>query len=161
MPAHSSMEVFTGLFQHFWLKATGAFVAYTGYQFFVSDPEHVRAVTGLVYIVMLDTVLGVTVALTRRNLSSWKMGQPLAKKVCLYFFAILATVILHNSSSGFEWAPTYMTLFFILSELLSVFEKLSLLGLTLPTRLVARINSIFQDMLEGKSGARESIEKKQ
>jgi phage-related holin len=89
------------------------------------------------------------------------MGQMMARKVILYAFAIASVLILSSSNVGiFFWAPTYLGLFFIVSEVLSVLEKLALMGLNVPLGLVAKINDVFDRLNKGDQSALKEIYRK-
>lgn len=143
------LETVTSLFKYFWIKAISAVVALAGFEFFVINHELNRVIYGLFLIIVVDSILGVWTAMKMKRLSSWKMGQPMARKICLYSIAVLAAAILSNSSSFFSWFPIYLGIFFIMSEVLSVFEKLALLGVPLPIGLIQKVNTLFKKYSEG------------
>lgn len=151
------IETITSVAKYFWVKTLGALVALAGFEFFVIDHELNRVIYGLFLIIMVDSILGVWTAFKMRRLSSWKMGQPMARKICLYSIAIFSAAILSNTSQFFDWFPVYLGIFFILSEILSIFEKLALLGVPIPTGLIERVNTVFKRYASGDKAAEDYI----
>lgn len=151
------LETITSITKYFWVKAMGALVALAGFEFFVVNHELNRVIYGLFLIIIVDSVLGVWAAFKMRRLSSWKMGQPMARKICLYSIAIFSAAILSNSSPLFDWFPVYLGIFFILSEVLSIFEKLTLLGVPIPTAIIERVNDVFKRYSAGDKKAEDDI----
>jgi len=155
-------DILLSLGKYFWLKVTTAFGVLATLEFFVVTEENAKVVTGLVFIVALDSLLGVAVAIMHRRFASWRMGQMMARKVIMYAFALASVLILSSSNLGlFFWAPTYLGLFFIVSEVLSILEKLALMGLNIPLGLVARINDVFDRLNKGDKSALAEIYKKE
>lgn len=151
------LETITSIANHFLVKAISALVALAGFEFFVVSHELNRAIYGLFLIIIVDSILGVWSAFKMRRLSSWRMGQPMARKICLYSIAIFSASILSNSSPLFDWFPIYLSIFFIVSEVLSVFEKLALLGVPIPTSIIERVNDVFERYFAGDKKAGEDI----
>jgi toxin secretion/phage lysis holin len=151
------LETITSITKYFWVKTMGALVALAGFEFFIVNHELNRVIYGLFLIIVVDSVLGVWSAFKMRRLSSWKMGQPMARKICLYSIAIFSAAILSNSSSIFDWFPVYLGIFFILSEVLSIFEKLALLGVPIPTSIIERVNDVFKRYSAGDKKAEDDI----
>lgn len=81
----------------------------------------------------------------------------MARKICLYSIAIFSASILSNSSSLFDWFPIYLGIFFIVSEVLSIFEKLALLGVPIPTSIIERVNDVFERYFSGDKKAGDDI----
>lgn len=154
------MESVISLGKYFWTKILGAVLALVGFEFFVINHELNKILYGLYLIIILDSLLGLYTALKLKRLASWRMGKPMARKVILYSVAVLATAILSNSTEYFDWFPVYLGVYFILSEVLSIFEKLALLGVPLPMGMVARVNELFKDLSRGKKEAIDIIIKK-
>lgn len=155
-------DILLSIGKYFWVKTTAAFGALALVEFFVITDENAKVVTGLVFIVALDSLLGVVVAIMHRRFASWRMGQMMARKVIMYAFALASVLILSSSNlTLFFWAPTYLGLFFIISEVLSVLEKLALMGLNVPLGLVARINDVFDRLNKGDRSALKEIYKKE
>lgn len=154
-------DFFISIGKYFWIKAAASFSALAAIEFFVISDETAKVIAGLVYILALDSILGVIVAIKHRRFASWRMGQMMAQKIVLYAFALSATFILSGANTGlFFWAPTYLGLFFVVSETLSVLEKLALMGLNLPMGLVAKVNILFQRLNDGDTNALKEIYRK-
>lgn len=154
------LESLTSLGKYFWLKSIGAVATLAGFEFFVLDHELNKVLYGLFLIIIVDSALGVYTAYRMRRLSSWRMGQPMARKVALYSIAIFSAAILSNSSEYFNWFPEYLGVYFILSEILSVFEKLALLGVPLPAGAINKVNELFKRYAEGDPKATSEIMQK-
>lgn len=155
-------DILLSVGKYFWLKVATAFGALATLEFFVVTDENAKVVTGLVFIVALDSLLGVAVAIMHKRFASWRMGQMMARKVILYAFALASVLILSSSNVGlFFWAPTYLGLFFVVSEVLSVLEKLALMGLNVPLGLLARINDVFDRLNKGDQNALKEIYRKE
>lgn len=148
--------------KYLWVKILGGLVAFAGIELVAFSDENLRAIKALAILVLIDSILGVWTAYRMRRLSSWKMGQPMARKIMLYTMASASVFALAGAfDSIFTWAPTYTLMFFSVSEILSIFEKLSLLGLQLPMRLVSRVNDLFKQMAYGdKAAEKEILEKR-
>lgn len=154
------LDSLISLGKYFWTKILGAAIALAGFEFFVVSHELNKILYGLYLIILVDSLLGLYTATKLKRLASWRMGKPMARKVILYSVAILATTILSNSTRYFDWFPVYLGVYFILSEVLSVFEKLALLGVPLPMGMVAKVNELFKDLSKGKKEAIDIIIKK-
>lgn len=147
------METLSSVGKYFWVKTIGALVAVAGFEFFVIDNDLKKVLYGLFLIIIIDSLTGVYAAYRMKRLASWRMGQPMARKVSLYAIAILSAAVLSSTSKYFAWFPEYLGIYFIISEVLSVFEKLALLGVPIPTGIVKRVNEIFKQYAEGKPAA--------
>ena len=160
MPSLSMIDSLISLGKYFWVKILGAVIALAGFEFFVVNHELNKILYGLYLIILVDSILGLYTAITFKKLASWRMGKPMARKVILYSVAVLATAILSNSTKYFDWFPVYLGVYFILSEVLSIFEKLALLGVPLPMGVVSRVNELFKDFGKGKKDALDIIMRK-
>lgn len=154
------LETIASVGKYFWVKLLGAMVGFGLFEFFVSNDDLNKAITGLVFIIITDSILGIYTAFKMKRLASWRMGQPMARKVALYSIAIFSTVVLSSANHFFDWSPVYLTIFFLLSEMLSLFEKLALLGVPIPVGLVSRVNDLFKRYADGNPAALNEILKK-
>lgn len=127
---------------------------------FVLSSDEVKIAWILMLALILDSILGVSNALIKRSLASWRMGQPFAKKFILYGIAMITALLMGSSHVGFSWVFEYLGVYFILSEVLSIFEKLALLGLKLPQKLVSRVNEVFESYVLGDKQAAVVISQK-
>lgn len=70
----------------------------------------------------------------------------------MYALSLLIVFALANVYRDvFGWTFRYFTIFLILTEVVSNFEKLSLLGLKLPTKFLSKINQNFHDFYFGNN----------
>lgn len=129
------------MLKHFWVKAVSSIpLCYLTF-----SHNDVRLLSGILYILILDMILGIWVAIKYKKLSSNKMGRTL-NKVGRYGIALTSTWILTVAEPGlFGWVFEYICIFILLTELFSNFEKLSLLGLSLPTKFLSKLNLDFKE----------------
>lgn len=113
---------------------------------FVFRDEWFQIIFALVIVIILDTILGVWVAIKHKRFSSWRMGQT-ASKIGRYGLG-LATVwaMVVADPSLFHWSFSTLGVFFVITEVISNFEKLALLGLELPQNFLGKINKDFLDL---------------
>lgn len=144
--------------KYLWFKIVGSLLAVAGVELIAITDEHQRAIKALAILMLIDSILGVWTAIKMKRFASWRMGQPMARKVILYSIAGVSVFAFAGAfDSFFNWAPAYIIMFFSISEILSIFEKLSLLGLQLPIRLVSKLNEAFQKMAYGDEEAKKTI----
>jgi toxin secretion/phage lysis holin len=119
--------------------------------FFFTD-EWQRVVMCLIFIIIIDTALGMMLAIKYKKFTSAALGRKAAMKFIRYGMALLTVYLLSIADYQlFGWSFHYLTMFFILTEVVSNFEKLSLLGLKIPTKMMSLINSKYKELL-GKKG---------
>jgi len=98
---------------------------------------------GIILIVILDTILGMWVALKYKIFSSHHMGR-FANKVGTYGIAMGSVwIIAAVEPNMFGWVFRSVGLFIIMTEIFSNFEKLALLGFKIPGKLLSKLNSQF------------------
>jgi toxin secretion/phage lysis holin len=103
----------------------------------------------LVFVILIDTALGICVAIKYKIPSSHRMGR-MAKKVSMYAASLLTVFALANTYRDmFGWTMRAFSIFLVLTETFSIFEKLSLLGMNLPTKMLSKINRNFHDLYFG------------
>lgn len=113
--------------------------------YFVFGEEHFLVVYCLAFVIFIDTVLGIWVSVKHKVFTSHKLGR-IASKISKYTFALASIWILGCLSPvAFGWTYKFFGTFLVLTEVFSNFEKLSLLGLKLPTKFLARLNKNFYD----------------
>jgi phage-related holin len=136
-------------------------------KFFVSIPcgifffkeEWWKIAYALILIVAVDTILGVWVSVRAKTFSSWRLSRA-GSKVAKYFLALVTAYFLSVAENRFEWVVGSLGVFFVLTEAISNFEKLSLLGLTLPTSILAKINDQFKDLYNAQKKHKKEKQKK-
>jgi len=123
--------------------------------FLVLTEEHYKIIWGLVAVICVDTFLGIWVAVKHRIFASYKLSR-ISNKVVKYSCALLSVFVLSCvEPMAFGWTFQSMGIFLILTEVFSNFEKLSILGLSIPTKFLARINDNFKTLEEGSDMERE------
>ena len=138
------MEGLFDMLKYFWVK----FLLTIPTAYFIFTDKYFLIVYMLIMMCILDTLLGIWVALKYKIFISHRLSR-IASKVGRYFFAMIAMYIVSISCDIFSWVFEYFGIFLILTELFSNLEKLSLLGLQLPTRLLAKFNKYFYDYYLG------------
>lgn len=119
--------------------------------------EDKNILAGVVFIVILDTILGVWCSFEYKRFDSHKLRR-LITKIGQYGIALLsAWVLAAVEHELFGWFFRGTGIFIILTELISNFEKLALLGMKLPTKLIARVNKEYEKMIEGDGKEAEEI----
>lgn len=128
------------MFKYFWAKVTASIpVCYLTLS--QADKELLH---GIVYIIIIDTVLGIWVGFRYKKLNSRRMSR-FFTKVGRYGLALGTVWILSTvEPTLFGWAFRYVGVFIILTELFSNFEKLALLGFKMPTDFLSRLNEDFK-----------------
>lgn len=122
---------------------------------FILNEQHYIIIYGLLMMIFIDSVLGIWVSLRHRVFCSHKLRK-IAHKMSVYFLALASVWILACSSpTAFGWTFNFFGIFLIMTEMFSNFEKLALLGLEIPTKLLSKLNDNFYDYYFGK-GVRKS-----
>lgn len=123
--------------------------------YFVFGQEHFLVVYCLAIVILVDSILGIWVGIKHRVFTSHKLGR-IASKISKYTLALTSVWVLGCLSPiFFGWAYKFVGTFLVLTEVFSNFEKLSLLGLKLPTKFLARLNKNFYDYYLGDDDKKE------
>jgi len=116
---------------------------------FVLREEHYLVIWGIVFIMILDTILGIWVSIKHKVFASYKLGR-IASKISKYFLAMASVWILSSVEPILlGWTFRGLGVFLILTEVFSNFEKLAILGIEIPTKLLARLNQDFREYYFG------------
>jgi len=111
---------------------------------------------GIIFIVIIDTILGIWVAVKNRTFRSSKL-RGFAYKVGQYGLAMASVWIISAVEPQlFGWVFRYVGLFIIVTEILSNFEKLSLLGFEIPTAFIAKLNDNYKKLSDLKGAKRKT-----
>lgn len=124
---------------------------------FTVDAAETRIIWILAIAILVDSILGVATAIRQRRFASWRMGQPMAKKITLYGFALSGAFLASEAHPYLFWTLEYTGVYFVLSEVLSIFEKLALWGLELPARLLGTVNELFHRYKDGDKESETTI----
>jgi len=141
--------------KYFFLKL---FLAMFPAGFFVITQGQQKIVYILFWIIVIDTILGTMVATKYKIFTSRRMCR-LAYKVSLYFFALLTTYLVACISLSFESMFFYVGSYIIITEAISNFEKLALLGFSLPTQILAKLNKDFWDLKYDEDKKEEALKR--
>ncbi len=111
--------------------------------YFVFNEKHFLMLYSLLLILILDTILGIWVSVRYKVFTSHRLGR-ITAKMARYTIGLATVWVLSSvSPAAFGWAFNFFGTFFILTEAFSNFEKLSLLGMRIPTKMLAKLNKNF------------------
>jgi phage-related holin len=134
------MEWLFNMLNYLWLKIIMAIPLC-----FILREENIEVVCGIIFIVIIDTILGIMVGFKYNKLNSHKLARSI-RKVGNYGLAMASVWVLSSVNDQLAWTFNYMGIFIILTEIFSNFEKLSLLGMHTPTKLLSKLNSDFKKL---------------
>lgn len=134
------------MIKHFWLKNLITIPTC----FITLSQADVNLLYGIVLIVILDTVLGLWKGLKTRNFTSHKMSK-FCDKTVKYSVVLGSFWIVSRLEPTLYWSFHYAGIFLILTELVSILENLSELGMKLPMKLISKINSKYEELLVDNS----------
>ena len=134
------------LANYFWEKIISTTIFTIPACFFNFNQSQLDILYGIVYIVILDTFLGCWVALKYKTFNSHNLSRVFAK-IGTYGLAMASAWIVAAVEPHLAFAFRYVGIFIIITEVISNFEKLALIGFKIPTQLMAKINSQFKEFL--------------
>lgn len=112
----------------------------------IFNDEWWKVIYALFIIVAIDTILGIWVAIKHKKFASFSMGRKASGKLIRYALGLLSVYCLALADPKlFSWAFNYVGVFFVMTEVVSNFEKLSLLGLKIPTKLMSKLNEDYKN----------------
>ena len=150
------MNWLTGMTKYLWFKIV-AVIPFCYLQF---TQDHKNITFGIIFMVIIDTILGIWVSLEHKKFKSSNLRR-IASKISGYGLAMMSVWILSAVEPDvFGWVFRYTGLFFIITELISNFEKLALLGVKLPTSLIAKLNDDYKNLNFMSKKEREKAVKK-
>jgi toxin secretion/phage lysis holin len=151
-------DLIGGLTQYLWQKALIALGMAAGC--FILTDDHVKIITLIICIWIIDTALGVMVAIDNRTFSSYRLLKAI-NKLIRYAVAVATAYIVSLLGVATDFFFYYVGSFIIISEAISNFEKLALLGFALPQKVLSKLNIDFEKMSFGNKEARDRILKKE
>lgn len=106
---------------------------------------HREVVAIVLWLLIIDTILGVTLSLNRKRFCSYKLTKAVYK--FLLYMCALATAFLVSQLELplLKYFFYYVGSFIAITEAVSNFEKLALLGLKLPRQLLEKLNIDFKE----------------
>jgi len=116
--------------------------------FYVLTQDQYSVLWGLTAVITIDTFLGILVAVRHKVFASYKLRR-ISNKIVNYACLLFLIHILGCVEPTFVFAFRYMGIFLILTEIFSSLEKLSILGVELPTKILAMLNDDFKDYYFG------------
>jgi len=139
--------------KYFWEKI----IATIPLCFLTFTQSEVDIMYGIIYIIILDTILGVWVACKYRIFSSHHLSR-IFNKIGTYGIAMASVWILSAVEHELlGWVFRYLGLFIIVTELFSNMEKLALLGFRYPGAILAKVNSQFLEFIKTDKGQRNDM----
>lgn len=112
---------------------------------FIITDTHREILSIVLWLLIIDTFLGLTVAIKYKQVRSNRMARALHK--FLLYMSALATAYLISCLDipVVEYFYLYIGAFISITEATSNFEKLSLLGFKLPKKFLSKLNEDFLD----------------
>jgi toxin secretion/phage lysis holin len=101
------------------------------------------------YIVIIDWILGVAIALKHSKFTSWKLIKTGYKIV----FYLLLIVVAHQAQSNMffpEWFDDFVEFLVIITEIKSIFENAAMLGFKQAIKVEEKINQLLSDKFKRK-----------
>lgn len=138
--------VFHYLNEHLRVFGTKLVLALIPAGIFIITDMHREVLAIVLWLLIIDTLLGLAVAVKYKKVRSSRMARALHK--FLLYMTALATAYLVSCLDvpvvGYFYL--YIGAFISITEATSNFEKLSLLGFKLPNKLLSKLNDDFIDI---------------
>lgn len=137
------LHSFGEYFRFIWSKALLALVP-AG--IFIITDMHREVLAIVLWLLIIDTLLGLTLAVKYKKVRSGRMNKALCK--FLLYMTALSTAYLVSCLDipMVSYFYLYIGAFISITEAVSNFEKLALLGLKLPSKLLSKLNEDFNDI---------------
>ena len=111
---------------------------------FVITDMHREVLAVVLWLLIIDTILGITVAVKYKKVRSNRMNKALCKFI-LYMVALSTAYLVSILDVPFiEYL--YVGSFIATTEAVSNFEKFSILGFKISKELISKLNSDFKDL---------------
>ena len=138
--------VFHYLCGHFNFICTKLLLALIPAGVFIITDMHREVLAIVLWLLIIDTFLGIAVALKYKQVRSNRMVRALHK--FLLYMSALGTAYLISCLDIpiVEYFYLYIGAFISITEATSNFEKLSLLGFKMPQKLLSKLNEDFLDI---------------
>ena len=134
------------LHEHFKFLWAKLFIALFPAGIFIITDMHREVLAIVLWLLIIDTVLGLSVAIKYKKVCSSRMARAL-HKFLLYMLALGTAYLVSCLDIPIaEYTYLYIGSFIAVVEATSNFEKLSLLGLKLPKKLLSKFNEDFSDI---------------
>ena len=113
---------------------------------FIITDTHREVLAIVLWLIIIDTILGVAIAIRFKKVRSSRMIKAIHK--FLLYMTALATAYLISCLDvpvvGYFYL--YVGAFLATTEGISIFEKLSIFGLNLPKKFLSKLNDDFNDI---------------
>ena len=145
------MDNIFSILRYFWIKV----LLTVPLGVFILEKEHFIIIYALLLMVSIDSILGIWVSFKFKIFNSHRLRR-IANKIAIYSLALASIWIISSVAPNlFGWSFKAIGIFLLLTEMFSNFEKLSLLGLRLPTKILSKLNKNFYDFYFGSDNERE------
>lgn len=138
--------IFNFLLEHFRSFCAKFVLALVPAGVFIITDMHREVLAIVLWLLIIDTILGISVAIKYKKISSGRMSRALQK--FLLYMSALATAYLVSCLDvpvvGYFYL--YVGAFLATTEAVSIFENLAIFGLKLPKKLLIKINDEFSDV---------------
>lgn len=112
---------------------------------FVMTDMHREILAIILWLLIIDTILGMTVAIKKKRFCSYRLVKAIYKFI-IYMLALSTAYLVSSLDLPLlSYFYMYVGAFIAITEALSNFEKLALLGFTLPRQLLSKLNVDFKD----------------
>lgn len=115
--------------------------------FFAYTMAEYQALQLLLIVLLVDIILGITIAVKFKRFSSHNMGRCIPKFIG-YMLAVIVTTAIARTVPEAGMLFYYTITFFVLTELSSHVENLSLLGVSFPDKLMLLVNKNYKNKEE-------------
>ena len=124
---------------------TKAIIALFPAGLFVLTDMHREILAIVLWLLIIDTVLGIILAIRKKRFCSYKLVKAIHKLI-IYMLALATSYLISCLDLPFlSYFYLYVGAFIAITEALSNFEKLALLGFELPRQLLAKLNIDFKN----------------
>ena len=112
---------------------------------FVLTNLHKEIIAIVIWLLIIDTLLGVMVAIKTKHFCSYRLIKAIHKLVIYSFAMATAFLVSCLEVPLLHYFFLYVGAFIAITEALSNFEKLALLGFHLPKQLLEKLNVDFKN----------------
>lgn len=113
--------------------------------FFVLTEMHKEVIAIILWLLIIDTILGAIVAIKKKKFCSYKLTKAIYKFLS-YALALATAYFVSLLNLPFlDYFYLYVGSFIAITEAISNFENLALIGFQLPQKMMSKLNSNFRD----------------
>ena len=112
---------------------------------FIITDVHREILAIVLWLLIIDTVLGVMVAIKTKRFCSYKLVKAIHKFI-IYMLALSTAYLVSSLDLPLlHYFYFYVGSFIAITEAVSNFEKMALLGLKVPKQILSKLNIDFKD----------------